>query len=112
MCLDCRLLLFFYQKSCQTGEISTAEAAVQSHSSRDAGIQTDQSQEAVQDLNLCHRAPVDYAGLLSFLQRVEEDVIKELNKNWRSHAFDGFEVNWTDQNETVRWQISEQCDHP
>ncbi|XP_019396651.1 PREDICTED: WD repeat-containing protein 34 [Crocodylus porosus] len=88
-------------KSCQTGEISTVEAAVQSHSSRDAGIQTDQSQEAVQDLNLCHRAPVDYAGLLSFLQRVEEDVIKELNKNWRSHAFDGFEVNWTDQNETV-----------
>ncbi|KAJ7414175.1 WD repeat-containing protein 34 [Willisornis vidua] len=33
--------------------------------------------------------------------RVEDTVIKELNKNWTSHAFDGFEVNWTDQNETV-----------
>uniref|UniRef100_A0ABI8AGG9 WD repeat domain 34 n=1 Tax=Felis catus TaxID=9685 RepID=A0ABI8AGG9_FELCA len=28
-------------------------------------------------------------------------VIRELNKNWQSHAFDGFEVNWTEQQPTV-----------
>ncbi|XP_026568299.1 WD repeat-containing protein 34 [Pseudonaja textilis] len=41
------------------------------------------------------------AALASFLQRVEEPVIRELDKNWKSHAFDGFEVNWADPNETV-----------
>ncbi|NXG92861.1 WDR34 protein, partial [Stercorarius parasiticus] len=86
-------------KSCQTGKISTAETAVQSHTSRDAGVQTDQSKDAVQDFQ--QEVQVDYTSLLSFLQRVEDAVIKELNKNWKSRAFDGFEVNWTDQNETV-----------
>ncbi|NWX42491.1 WDR34 protein, partial [Steatornis caripensis] len=86
-------------KSCQTGEISTAETAVQSHASRDAGVQTDQSKDAVQDFQ--QEVQVDYTSLLSFLQRVEDAVIKELNKNWESRAFDGFAVNWTDQNETV-----------
>ncbi|NWQ79908.1 WDR34 protein, partial [Columbina picui] len=86
-------------KSCQTARISTAEAAAQSHTSRDAGVQTDHSKDAAQDFQ--QEARVDYAGLLSFLQKVEDAVIKELNKNWKSRAFDGFEVNWTDQNETV-----------
>ncbi|NXJ88493.1 WDR34 protein, partial [Corythaixoides concolor] len=86
-------------KSCQTRKISTAETAVQSHTSRDAGVQTDQSEDAVQDFQ--QEVQVDYTSLLSFLQRVEDAVIKELNKNWKSRAFDGFEVNWTDQNETV-----------
>lgn len=62
-------------------------------------MQADHSEDAAQDFQ--QGARVDYAGLLSFLQRVEDAVIKELNKNWRSRAFDGFEVNWTDQNETV-----------
>ncbi|XP_064891354.1 cytoplasmic dynein 2 intermediate chain 2 [Columba livia] len=86
-------------KSCQTAKISTAEAASQSHTSRDAGVQADRSEDAAQDFQ--QEAHVDYAGLLSFLQRAEDTVIKELNKNWRSRAFDGFEVNWADQNETV-----------
>lgn len=62
-------------------------------------MQTDQSKDAVQDFQ--QEVQVDYTSLLSFLQRVEDAVIKELNKNWKSRAFDGFEVNWTDQNETV-----------
>ncbi|NWZ15261.1 WDR34 protein, partial [Agelaius phoeniceus] len=86
-------------KTCQTGKISTAEAAAQSHTARDAAVQTEQSKDAVQDFQ--QEVQVDYTGLLSFLQRVEDAVIKELNKNWKSHAFDGFEVNWTDQDETV-----------
>ncbi|XP_035746162.1 WD repeat-containing protein 34 isoform X2 [Egretta garzetta] len=87
------------EKSCQTGKISTAETAVQSHTSRDASVQTDQSKDGVQDFQ--KEVQVDSTSLLSFLQRVEDAVIKELNKNWKSHAFDGYEVNWTDQNETV-----------
>ncbi|XP_008937000.1 PREDICTED: WD repeat-containing protein 34-like, partial [Merops nubicus] len=86
-------------KSCQTGKISTAEAAVQCCTSRDAAVQVDQSADTVQDFQ--QDVQVDNSSLLSFLQRVEEAVIKELNKNWQSRAFDGFEVNWTDQNETV-----------
>ncbi|XP_036249647.1 cytoplasmic dynein 2 intermediate chain 2 isoform X1 [Molothrus ater] len=86
-------------KTCQTGKISTAEAAAQSHTARDAAVQTEQSKDAVQDFQ--QEVQVDYTGLLSFLQRVEDAVIKELNKNWKSHAFDGFEVSWTDQDETV-----------
>uniref|UniRef100_A0A8C8RTM8 WD repeat domain 34 n=1 Tax=Pelusios castaneus TaxID=367368 RepID=A0A8C8RTM8_9SAUR len=88
-------------KSCQTEEILTVETAAQSQSSQDNGMQTDESEETAQDLNFQQEAAVDYSGLLSFLQGVEDVVIKELNKNWRSHAFDGFEVNWVDQNETV-----------
>ncbi|XP_051492298.1 cytoplasmic dynein 2 intermediate chain 2 [Apus apus] len=86
-------------KSCQTGKISTAETAVQCHTTRDASVQTDQSKDAVQDLQ--QEVQVDYTSLLSFLQRVEDAVIKELNKNSKSRAFDGFEVTWTDQNKTV-----------
>ncbi|NXK89059.1 WDR34 protein, partial [Formicarius rufipectus] len=86
-------------KSCQTWRIATAEAAAQSHTGRDAAVQTEQGEGALQHCQ--QEAQVDYTGLLSFLQRVEGTVIKELNKNSKSHAFDGFEVNWTDQNETV-----------
>lgn len=75
------------------------ETATQSHTSRDASVQTEQSTDALCDFQ--QKVQVDYAGLRSFLQRVEDTVIKELKKNWESRAFDGFEVNWTDQNETV-----------
>ncbi|NWR79249.1 WDR34 protein, partial [Centropus unirufus] len=86
-------------KSCQTGTIATAEAAVQARASRDAGVQTDQGRDAEEAFQ--PGAQIDSAGLLSFLRGVEDAVVKELNKNCRSRAFDGFEVNWADQNEQV-----------
>ncbi|XP_048368177.1 cytoplasmic dynein 2 intermediate chain 2 [Sphaerodactylus townsendi] len=89
------------EKSIQTGVISTREAVTQSCSFQDAGVQTDTDEENPQATGLQLAASVDYGSLLSFLQNVEEVVIRELNKNWRSHAFDGFEVNWLDQNESV-----------
>ncbi|XP_054853480.1 cytoplasmic dynein 2 intermediate chain 2 isoform X2 [Eublepharis macularius] len=89
------------ERSTQTGVISTGEAQTQSCCFQDAGVQTDASGERLQAVGLQTPAAVDYAGLLSFLQNVEEVVIRELNKNWKSHAFDGFEVNWMEQNETV-----------
>lgn len=72
---------------------------MQSRSNQDAAVQTDQREDAAQGFQ--QEVQVDYTGLLSFLQRVEDAVIKELNKNWKSHAFDGFEVNWREQNKTV-----------
>ncbi|KAF7241098.1 WD repeat-containing protein 34 [Varanus komodoensis] len=87
------------EKSTQTRVISTAEAVTQSCCCRDVGIQTDVGGEPAPVLP--PPVPVDYAGLRTFLQSVEEAVIRELDKNWKSHAFDGFEVNWADQNETV-----------
>ncbi|XP_020649114.3 cytoplasmic dynein 2 intermediate chain 2 [Pogona vitticeps] len=89
------------EKSTQTRLISTKEAVAQSRYCQDAGVQTDTDEEQAQARGLPSPATVDYASLRSFLQRVEEVVIRELDKNWKSHAFDGFEVNWTDQNETV-----------
>lgn len=66
-------------------------------------MQTELSKDALQDFQ--QEVQVDYTGLLSFLRRVEDAVIKELNKNWKSHALDGIEVNWTDQDETVSDRI-------
>ncbi|KAM8796648.1 cytoplasmic dynein 2 intermediate chain 2 [Eudromia elegans] len=88
-------------KSCQTGPIATAEAAVQAGTKREAGVQTEQGCPGLPAPGSLQEGPTDAAHLLSFLQRVEDTVIKELSKNCRSHAFDGFEVNWTDQSETV-----------
>jgi hypothetical protein len=58
----------------------------------------------------------DSPRLAAFLRRVEATVIRELNKNWQSHAFDGFEVNWTEPQETVRpgcwsWDGAPLCSH-
>ncbi|KAJ6654635.1 hypothetical protein lerEdw1_006788 [Lerista edwardsae] len=89
------------EKSTQTRAISTAEVVTQSCCCQDASMQTDAREEQAQALRFQPPAAVDYAGLLSFLQSVEDSVIRELDKNWKSHAFDGFEVNWADQNETV-----------
>lgn len=41
-------------------------------------------------------------GLKNFLQQVEDTVIRQLVRNSRSHAFDGFQVNWNDPSNLVR----------
>uniref|UniRef100_A0A6Q2XSR8 WD repeat domain 34 n=1 Tax=Esox lucius TaxID=8010 RepID=A0A6Q2XSR8_ESOLU len=57
--------------------------------------------------HLAHQFPLEgelrptFSGLSDFLHRVEDMIVKELAKNAKSHAFDGFDVNWEDQNETV-----------
>nr|XP_051694416.1 cytoplasmic dynein 2 intermediate chain 2 isoform X2 [Oryctolagus cuniculus] len=85
------------QKSCQTASIATAEASAQARQHVDAQVQTEAPEPpSVQPLSH-HDAP----RLAAFLRRVEAMVIRELNKNWQSHAFDGFEVNWTEHQQTV-----------
>lgn len=91
----------FPQKSTQTVPVRTAERRVQTRHCHEVGIQADPEASPAQALPLPPPPPIDYAGLRAFLQRVEEPVIRELDKNWKSHAFDGFQVNWTDTNETV-----------
>ncbi|XP_013364860.1 PREDICTED: WD repeat-containing protein 34 isoform X2 [Chinchilla lanigera] len=84
------------ETSCQTTSIATAEAGTQARKCTDAQVQTE--------------APVppappaprpDAPGLLAFLRRVEPAVTRELSRNWQSHAFDGFEVTWTEPQQTV-----------
>lgn len=85
------------QRSCQTLPLNTTEIEVQAGDYSDNGTQTD-----IQDSFPEYRETSDCPGLKEFLKGVEDMVIKELIKNSRSHAFDGYEVNWVDHNETVR----------
>ncbi|XP_074149906.1 cytoplasmic dynein 2 intermediate chain 2 isoform X2 [Sminthopsis crassicaudata] len=87
-------------KSCQTASISTSEGACQAREQVDAEVQTDPPFPVA----LRYASQQDIPGLASFLRRVENLIIRELDKNWQSHAFDGFEVNWTEQQQTVTCQ--------
>ncbi|KAM6182076.1 cytoplasmic dynein 2 intermediate chain 2 [Erethizon dorsatum] len=83
-------------KSCQTASVATAEAGTQARKRADAQVQTEAPALPVPP------APrPDAPGLLAFLHRVEPVVTRELSRNWRSHAFDGFEVTWTEPQQTV-----------
>ncbi|XP_073397219.1 cytoplasmic dynein 2 intermediate chain 2 isoform X1 [Dendrobates tinctorius] len=87
-------------RSCQTRPIASKESSVQVHEASEAGTQTEWKQDQrVLDIDL---GPLlDYPDVGKFLKRVEDDMIRELKKNWRSHAFDGFEVTWEEQNPQV-----------
>ncbi|XP_057580670.1 cytoplasmic dynein 2 intermediate chain 2 isoform X2 [Hippopotamus amphibius kiboko] len=75
-------------KSCQTASIATAEASAQTRKHADAEVQT----EVPEPVSLPSVPRYDGPRLAAFLRRVEAMVTRELNKNWQSHAFDGFEV--------------------
>ncbi|XP_063491935.1 cytoplasmic dynein 2 intermediate chain 2 isoform X9 [Symphalangus syndactylus] len=85
------------EKSCQTSSIATASASAQARNHVDAQVQT----EAPVPVSVQPPSRDDIPRLAAFLRRVEAMVIRELNKNWQSHAFDGFEVNWTEQQQMV-----------
>ncbi|KAG9266215.1 WD repeat-containing protein 34 isoform X1 [Astyanax mexicanus] len=85
-----------HSKSCQTKPVHSAEAESQVRCVEDSSTQTD-PQEQISQLQLSADPP----GLVEFLRRVEGVVIRELVKNAKSHAFDGFEVNWVDQQQAV-----------
>ncbi|XP_051955566.1 WD repeat-containing protein 34 [Xyrauchen texanus] len=87
-------------RSCQTVPVHTKEAEIQVKNILNNTTQTDAQDQTSQTLSLDQDLS-GFPGLLDFLCRVEDVVIRELVKNSKSHAFDGFEVNWEDQNETV-----------
>lgn len=86
-------------RGCQTRALHTAESEIQTVSTTISGTQTE-PQDPDQLYQQNPELP-DPPGLKDFLRRVEESVVRELVKNARSHAFDGFEVNWEDHNELV-----------
>lgn len=57
--------------------------------------------EAPVPVDVLPASQYDSPRLAAFLRRVEAMVIRELNKNWQSHAFDGFEVNWTEEQQQM-----------
>lgn len=93
------LVLISFQKSCQTAGIATAEASVQAQTHADVQVQTEAPEEPA---TVAPASQYDTLRLAAFLRRVEALVIRELNNNWQSHAFDGYEVNWTEQQQKVR----------
>lgn len=80
------------QRGCQTKALQAAEAAVQSVWSTDSGTQTEPQHAAA-----AAAEQLQHSGLKEFLQRVEDDVVQQLASRDRSHAFDGFNVNWEDR---------------
>ncbi|XP_062867468.1 WD repeat-containing protein 34 isoform X2 [Trichomycterus rosablanca] len=89
-------------KACQTMPVQTAETETQARTVSSSGTQTDPPEILGDQLILDEDLPSHLLpGLLDFLQRVEDTVIRELVKNVKSHAFDGYDVNWADQNQTV-----------
>ncbi|CAB1318920.1 unnamed protein product [Coregonus sp. 'balchen'] len=87
-------------RGCQTRPVHTAEAEIQPLLNADNGTQTDPQDHLTDQLLLESELRPESPGLRDFLHRVEDMVVKELANNAKSHAFDGFDVNWEDQNET------------
>lgn len=71
---------------------------MQSVSSTDNGTQTEPPNGAAV---VAAAEQLQHDGLKEFLQRVEDDVVQQLARNDRSHAFDGFHVNWEDRIDRV-----------
>ncbi|KAJ7988221.1 hypothetical protein DPEC_G00321350 [Dallia pectoralis] len=88
-------------RGCQTRPVRTAEAQAQALLTSENGTQTDPPDQLAHQLPLESELLPELPRLRDFLHRVEDMIVKELVKNAKSHAFDGFDVNWEDQNETV-----------
>ncbi|RVE65551.1 hypothetical protein OJAV_G00117630 [Oryzias javanicus] len=85
-------------KSCQSNPVRSAEASVQTAFTSDSDAQTGEQTEQNPELNWDQPAPPD---LVDFLRKVEDKIIRELVKNSKSHAFDGFQANWEDHSTGV-----------
>nr|XP_046231528.1 WD repeat-containing protein 34 isoform X2 [Scatophagus argus] len=88
-------------KSCQTKAVHRAEAEVQTVLAAISGTQTEPQSPATEQLLQQSHSEPEPPGLKDFLQRVEDTVIRQLVRNARSHAFDGFQVNWEDHSNLV-----------
>ncbi|KAI1882450.1 hypothetical protein AGOR_G00250880 [Albula goreensis] len=88
-------------RGCQTLPLEMAESGVQARHRSDCGTQTDPGVHPADSPSLVNEDVSDLPGLQEFLQRVEDTVVRELAKNARSHAFDGFQVNWEERDQTV-----------
>ncbi|KAL5022607.1 hypothetical protein ScPMuIL_001762 [Solemya velum] len=79
----------------QTDELTTNSVAVQSLKRREKAVQTASEQKELRMVE--DNSP----QLVNFLKSVESLMIKELEKNRRSRAFDDFSVSWEDESNAV-----------
>uniref|UniRef100_H3DR71 Dynein 2 intermediate chain 2 n=1 Tax=Tetraodon nigroviridis TaxID=99883 RepID=H3DR71_TETNG len=86
-------------RACQTRRVHTAEAEVQTLSTAETGSQTEAGNRQ-RTPPAGGRGPGP-GGLKDFLGRVEGPLVRQLLRNSRSHAFDGFQVNWSDPSHLV-----------
>ncbi|KAG8010981.1 WD repeat-containing protein 34, partial [Nibea albiflora] len=89
------------ERGCQTRTVHSAEAEVQTTLVTISSTQTEPQYQTTEQLLQQNQDESEPPGLKDFLQRVEDIVIRELVRNARSHAFDGFQVNWEDQSNLV-----------
>ncbi|XP_071503486.1 cytoplasmic dynein 2 intermediate chain 2-like [Diadema antillarum] len=82
----------------QTLEVQVHDVAAQAVKRAHVEVQTIPEPETVPNLELLGSNP---EGLGDFLRRVLPEVSRCLDENARSHAFDGYEVNWQDDNSAV-----------
>ncbi|XP_008423064.1 cytoplasmic dynein 2 intermediate chain 2 [Poecilia reticulata] len=87
-------------RACQTPAVTTEHAGVQTGSKASRFTQTE-PQEQMDPKRAVSGSGSDPPGLVDFLRRVEELLIRELEKNSRSHAFDGFRANWEERSQQV-----------
>lgn len=88
-------------RGCQTRALHCAEAEVQTVSTAIGCTQTELQEQAAERLFQQNQNEPEPPGLRDFLQRVEDRVIRELVRNARSHAFDGFQANWEDRSQQI-----------
>ncbi|XP_013883029.1 cytoplasmic dynein 2 intermediate chain 2 [Austrofundulus limnaeus] len=87
-------------RSSQTEAVHRGHAGVQTRSTTSSWTQTE-PQEPSPDLLHQNPAEPDPPGLLDFLQRTEDLVLRELQKTSRSHAFHGFQADWDQHRQRV-----------
>ncbi|XP_068608955.1 cytoplasmic dynein 2 intermediate chain 2 [Brachionichthys hirsutus] len=85
-------------RGCQTTAVHSADAEVQTGSAASSGTQTEPQRLVQQNPEEPEPEP---PGLRDFLRRVEDEVVRRLIANARSHAFDGFQVNWEERRNLV-----------
>ncbi|XP_072310230.1 cytoplasmic dynein 2 intermediate chain 2 [Eucyclogobius newberryi] len=88
-------------KSCQTRQLQSADAEAQSVNTSICSTQTESKDKDKQTLYELNPKELDKPELKHFLDRVVESIIRELVKNAKTHAFDGFKVSWEDHNELI-----------
>ncbi|XP_035995843.1 WD repeat-containing protein 34 isoform X1 [Fundulus heteroclitus] len=87
-----------HSRGCQTPAVLSDHAGVQTRFTASSSTQTEPQEQNLQEGGL---GGPDPPGLVDFLKRVEDPVTKELEKNSRSHAFDGYQANWEEGSDHV-----------
>ncbi|XP_070707143.1 cytoplasmic dynein 2 intermediate chain 2 [Pempheris klunzingeri] len=88
-------------RGCQTRAVHSAEAEVQTVTTTSSWTQTEPQHQATEQIFQKSHDETEPPDLKDFLQRVEDMVNRQLDRNARSHAFDGFQVNWEDHSNLV-----------